>query len=123
MVEMIIEQSDIAEVGMTAFADVFKLVGLVGGSYLDYERLDEVAQEQVRTGMSHISLDISAGFLALSSSFSASSKMINRICSIAGRMMVLMADWIPDHSISPHQLVIQLFFLLASFRSHDLDED
>ena len=120
MVEIVMEQPDIAEAGMTAFTDISKLIDLMGVSSLNYERLDGEAQTQVLKGLS---MDVSAGFFALGSSFSASSKMINRVCFFVGRMMVLMADWIPDHSISPHQLGIQLFFLLASFRSYESAED
>ena len=116
MVDLVMEQPNVAEAGMTACSDVSNLVTLLAESSMDYKRLSTEAPKEVLNSMSHLSMDFSAGFFALGSYFASSSRIINQMCSITGRMLILMADWIPDHSISPQQFVIQLFFLLASFR-------
>jgi hypothetical protein len=37
------------------------------------------------------------------------------IRSIVGRILVLCADWLPDHHIFPEELAIQSFFLILGF--------
>ena len=119
MVDVVLERSDMAEVGMLAFSDLSKLAAVVAGSSMDH--LDSEAQAEVIADMSHVTMDFS-GFLVSIGSSTSALKTFNQVCAVAGRMLVLMADWLPDHSITPEQLAIQLFFLVVSLRSSGVCE-
>jgi hypothetical protein len=59
---------------------------------------------EVLTDVSHIALDFSGFF--------SPSKSLTLFASLLGRMIVLYTDTIlPDHSVPPEELVVQLFLL------------
>lgn len=62
-------------------------------------------EAEVLIDLSHVAMDFS-GLLT------PSSKAMSRLVfSMVGRLLVLGADWVPDHSIHPEELVFQLFFM------------
>jgi hypothetical protein len=65
--------------------------------------LDPKLEAEVLTDMSHVALDFT--------SFLNSSKALLKKSSVIGRVLVIFADYIPDHSIHPEELAIQLFML------------
>jgi hypothetical protein len=65
-------------------------------------------EAEVLTDMSHVVMDFSVFF--------SPSKPLLRLFSIVGRMLVIYADYLPDHAILPEELVVQLFLLGVSMR-------
>ena len=59
-------------------------------------------------GMSHLALDFS--------SMLNPSKQILRLCSVAGRVFVICADYLPDHSIQPTEFGIQILLLSLAMK-------
>jgi hypothetical protein len=55
------------------------------------------------TDVSHIIMDFS-GFFTLS-------KSLLKVYSVVGRILVLLADYLPDHTIHSEELLVQLFLL------------
>ena len=74
-------------------------------------------EAEVLLDVSHLVVDFS-GFFNLSRD-AASCVLLGRqqrvIRSMVGRILVLCADWLPDHHIFPEELVIQIFFLMLGF--------
>uniref|UniRef100_A0A7S4AAD3 Uncharacterized protein n=1 Tax=Pseudo-nitzschia australis TaxID=44445 RepID=A0A7S4AAD3_9STRA len=60
-------------------------------------------EAEVLTTMAHATMDFSGFF--------APSKSVLRLYSVVGRIFVISADYITDHSIQPEELAIQLFLL------------
>ena len=60
------------------------------------------------SGMSHLALDFS-GLLN-------PSRQLLRLCSVIGRVFVLCADYVPDHSIQPQEFGIQLLLLSLAMK-------
>jgi hypothetical protein len=46
-----------------------------------------------------------------------SSKALLKMTSVIGRVLVIFADYIPDHSIHPEELVFQLFMLGVAIKN------
>jgi hypothetical protein len=67
--------------------------------------LDPNVEAEVLTDMSHLALD----FTSLLNS--SSKKALLKRSLVIGRVLVILADYLPDHSIHPEELVIQLFML------------
>ena len=68
--------------------------------------------------MAHVALDFAGIFRP--------SKSTMRLFSIGGRLMSLMADYLPDHSIRPEELLVHLFFMGMTVQEvidDDLDFD
>jgi hypothetical protein len=72
--------------------------------------LDPNVEAEVLIDMSHIALDFT--LLLNSSSFNALLKKT----SVIGRVLVIFADYIPDHSIHPEELVMQLIMLALAVK-------
>ena len=53
--------------------------------------------------MAHIALDLTP--------LGSASKVLVRVSAIVGRLFVMLADYLPDHSLHPEELGIQLFLL------------
>jgi hypothetical protein len=70
------------------------------------QHLDPNVEAEVFTDMSHVTLDFTPSLLD-----SSSSKALLKKTSVIGRVFVILADYIPDHSIHPEELVIQLIML------------
>jgi hypothetical protein len=66
--------------------------------------LDPNMEAEVLTDMSHLALDFT-------SIMNFSSKAMLKKTSVIGRILVIFADYIPDHSIHTEELVYQLFLL------------
>jgi hypothetical protein len=64
-------------------------------------------EAEVLTDMSHV-LDLSGIF--------SPSKSRLRLFSIVGRIFTIYADYLPDHTIHPEELAVQLFLLGVSMR-------
>jgi hypothetical protein len=75
------------------------------------QHLDPNVEAEVLTDMSHVTLDFTSLFN------SSSSKALLKKTSVIGRVFVILADYIPDHSIHPEELVIQLFMLALSINN------
>jgi hypothetical protein len=58
---------------------------------------------EVLTDMSHMVMDFSGFF--------GPSKSLLRLCSVLGRILIIGADYLPDHNVHPEELVIQLVLL------------
>ena len=79
-------------------------------------------EAEVLTDLAHVVMDFSI--------YLTPSKSVIRIGALMGRMLVLLADYLPDHSIRPEEFVIQLFMmavtveglLTQSKRFHDQHE-
>jgi hypothetical protein len=71
--------------------------------------LDPNMEAEVFTDMSHLALDFT--------SVMNSSKALLKMTSVIGRMLVILADYIPDHSIHPEELVFQLFMLGVAIKN------
>ena len=63
-------------------------------------------EAEVMVDMSHVILDFSTFF--------STSKSLLRFFSVFGRILVIYADYLPDHNILPEELAIQLFLLGVS---------
>ena len=70
---------------------------------------DPSVQGEVLTDMSHVALDFT--------SLLNSSKALLRKSSVIGRVLVIFADYIPDHSIHPEELAIQLIMLGVAMKN------
>jgi hypothetical protein len=80
------------------------------------QHLDPNVEAEVLTDMSHVALDFTP--LSLTSLFNSSSpKALLKMTSVIGRVFVILADYIPDHSIHPEELVIQLVMLGLSINN------
>jgi hypothetical protein len=71
--------------------------------------LDPNMEAEVFTDMAHLALDFT--------SILKSSKTLLRMTSVIGRMLVILADYVPDHSIHPEELVFQLFMLGVAIKN------
>ena len=60
--------------------------------------------------MAHIALDLTPLGSEILSDGSAC-KVLVRVSAIVGRLFVMLADYLPDHSLHPEELGIQLFLL------------
>ena len=79
---------------------------LIGAA--DAMPLQPEIQAEVLTDMAHVTLDFSTFFRP--------NKAALRLLTVFGRLSVLTADYLPDHSILPEELAIQLFLLGVSTR-------
>jgi hypothetical protein len=70
---------------------------------------DPNVEAEVLTDMSHLALDFT--------SLSSSSKALLKKSSVIGRVLILFADYIPDHSIHPEELAIQLIMLGVAIKN------
>jgi hypothetical protein len=72
--------------------------------------LDPNMEAEVLTDMSNL--------LALDfKSIMNSSKALLKMTSVIGRVLVILADYVPDHSIHPEELVFQLFMLGVAIKN------
>ena len=60
-------------------------------------------ESQFLGDMAHMALDFSGIFRP--------TKNTMRLCTLGGRVLALMADFVPDHWIHPEELLIQVFFM------------
>jgi hypothetical protein len=67
-------------------------------------------EAEVLTDMSHVMMDFS-GFLPIGT---PSKSMLRYFSVVVGRILVLSADYLPDHTVHPEELVVQLFLLTVS---------
>jgi hypothetical protein len=63
-------------------------------------------EAEVLTDMSHVMMDFSGFFTP--------SRSLLRCFSVVGRILVLSADYLPDHTVHPEELAVQLFLLAYS---------
>jgi hypothetical protein len=69
---------------------------------------DPTVEAGLLTGMAHVMLDFSG--------FVNPSKRELRLFALIGRLLVLSADYLPDHLIKPEELVVQLFLLSITMK-------
>ena len=62
-----------------------------------------VFESELLYDMAHIALDLTP--------LGSASKVLVRVSAIVGRLFVMLADYLPDHSLHPEELGIQLFLL------------
>jgi hypothetical protein len=67
-------------------------------------------EAEVLTDMAHVMMDFS-GFL-----ITPSKSMLRCLSVVVGRILVLSADYLPDHTVHPEELFVQLFLLAVSLR-------
>jgi hypothetical protein len=65
--------------------------------------LNPDVEAEVLTNMCHVVMDFS-GFFGLS-------KPSLQLCSVLGRILIIGADYLPDHNVHPEELIIQLVLL------------
>ena len=73
---------------------------------------------EVLLDVSHLIVDFSAFFNNLSKDATSCMMQCREqqvIRSMVGRILVLCADWLPDHHIFPEEIAIQVFFLALGF--------
>jgi hypothetical protein len=70
--------------------------------------LDPIVEAEVLSDMSYV-----ADFASLLNS----SKALLKMSSVIGRVLVILADYIPDHSIHPEELFIQLVMLGVAIKN------
>jgi hypothetical protein len=70
--------------------------------------LDPSVEAELLTGMAHLSLDFAGMF--------SPSKSLIRLFAVVGRIFVISADYLPDHSIHPEELLVQLFLLAVTMK-------
>jgi hypothetical protein len=75
--------------------------------------LDPSVGAELLTDMAHVSLDFAGMF--------SPSKSLIRLFAVVGRIFVISADYLPDHSIHPEELLIQLFLLTMTMK--DLNKE
>lgn len=90
----------------------FGISGLTSGSalasaFLVSAPVDPTVEAQVLTDMSHLGLDL-AGFLG-------PGMIVLRLAAVAGRLCTMAADYVPDHTILPEEMVFQLCMLTAAW--------
>ena len=71
--------------------------------------LDPNVEAEVLTDISHVALDFTSQWNW--------SKPLLKKTSVIGRVLVIFADYIPDHSIHPEELVIQLIMLGVAIKN------
>ena len=76
---------------------------------------DPEAESQLLNDAAHVALDFSGIFRP--------SKSTMRFFSIGGRLLSLLADYLPDHTIHMEELVIQLFFIFLTGQELMADDD
>jgi hypothetical protein len=67
-------------------------------------------EAEVLTDVSHVMMDFS-GFLP---NDTPSKSMLRCFSVVVGRILVLSADYLPDHTVHPEELAVQLFLLTVS---------
>lgn len=65
-------------------------------------------QAQLFSGMAHVFLDFTG--------MTGASKFLVRLCAIVGRVCVISADYLPDHSIHPEEIVIQIVLMFLAIK-------
>ena len=75
---------------------------------------DPDMEAEMLTTMAHFTMDF-AGLVA------SPSKSLLRSFAIVGRICVVSADYITDHSVHPEELMIQLFFLSIAIKEMVVD--
>ena len=65
---------------------------------------------EMLTGMSHVTLDFPTLL------FATQSKQSLRLFALIGRLSLILADYIPDHSIKPEELGIQIVMLALTLK-------
>ena len=88
------------------FSAAIESCAILIGAADDAIPLQPEIQAEVLTDMAHVALDFSTFFRP--------NKAALRLLTVVGRLSVLTADYLPDHSILPEELVIQLFLLGVS---------
>ena len=68
--------------------------------------LNPIVEAEVLTDISHVMMDFAVFFTP--------SRSLLRCLSVVGRILVLSADYLPDHAVHPEELAVQLFLLAAS---------
>ena len=64
---------------------------------------DSNMEAEVLTDIAHVTMDLFG--------FASPSKLLLRYLSVVGRVFVIGADYVVDHSIHPEELAIQLFLM------------
>jgi hypothetical protein len=77
---------------------------------------DPDMEAEMLTTMAHFSMDF-AGLVA------SPSKSLLRLFAILGRICVVSADYITDHSVHPEELMIQLFFMSIAIKEMVVDDN
>lgn len=72
-------------------------------------------EAEALTTMAHMTLDFTGFF--------SPSKNILRLLAVVGRVFVISADYITDHSIHPEELVIQLFLMGIAVREMIVEKE
>jgi hypothetical protein len=65
---------------------------------------------EVLTAMAHVMMDFS-GFLTTGT---PSKSSLRSFTGVVGRILILSADYLPDHTINPEELAVQLFLLTVN---------
>ena len=77
---------------------------------------DPDMEAEMLTTMAHFTMDF-AGLVA------SPSKSLLRSFAIVGRICVVSADYITDHSVHPEELMIQLFFMSIAIKEMVVDNN
>jgi hypothetical protein len=82
---------------------------IMGNGLAWFERVEDPTVEAgVLSGMAHAALDFSAFFNP--------SRQMLRLFAVVGRLFVISADYLPDHSINQGELAIQLVLLSLTMK-------
>jgi hypothetical protein len=69
--------------------------------------LDPLLEAEVLTDLAHISLDL---FTVL-----GPARLVTRLAAIVGRVLAMLADYVPDHKVLPEELVFQAIMMVVAF--------
>lgn len=69
--------------------------------------LDPLLEAEVLTDLAHISLDL---FTVL-----GPARLATRLAAIVGRLLAMLADYVPDHKVLPEELVFQAIMMVVAF--------
>jgi hypothetical protein len=70
--------------------------------------LDPSVFAELLTDMAHVLLDFAGMF--------SPSKSLIRLFAVVGQIFAISADYLPDHSTHPEELLIQLFLLAVTMK-------
>ena len=105
------EASGIGSSSTLEIANAFALPAHAAASVISSPEIES----QFLEDMAHVALDFSGFFRP--------TKKAGQLYSIGGRLMSLMADYLPDHAIRGEDLLVHLFFMGMTLKEMLVDDD
>lgn len=119
MVDLTGEVSAVLSSRLPSFLGDSSFVGVPHSAYLDSLPTDLIStatrsivlddpkvESELFTDASHVAMDLVT--------FASPTKAFLRLSIVVGRVLAIMADWVPDHTILPEEMVFQSLMLTVS---------